>query len=111
MNDFLLAMMDVSTLKIWTASIAILGLFALLRDGTQWSLLVGSFLVISLFGMQFGSGTAGGGLGLACLFFPVPALFGAYRFLCWQYEMVELAVDTFIKNFSAELENFQGTSS
>lgn len=105
-NDFLLAMMDVSTVKLWLVAMAGLGVAALVRDFTAWSLLVALCLVFGLAGLYQSSPT-GSVSTLAWLFFPVPALLGSYRYVCWQYEGVESFMDTLIKNFSAELENYQ----
>lgn len=109
-NDFLLAMMDVSTIKLWLVALAGLGLVALVRDFTAWSLLVALCLVFGLTGL-YQSSPASGISALVWIFFPVPALLGIYRYVCWQYEGVESFMDVIIKNFSAELENYQSLPS
>lgn len=108
-NDFLLAMMDVSTIKLWLVALAGLGLVALVRDFTAWSLLVALCLVLGLTGLYQSSPVNGINF-LVLLFFPVPALLGIYRYVCWQYEGVESFMDVIIKNFSAELEDYQPPS-
>ena len=86
-NDFLLAIMDVGTINIWTATIVLLGLFALLQTILQWSFLMSAVLLVSGFGMLVSP------LGVLSWFFPVPAVYGAIRFGAWMYEGLEMVID------------------
>ena len=101
-NDFLLAIMDISTVKLYAWCFVLLCVMALIRDCSLFSMGVSTILVTITITLEW---TRWSGLPMIWLF-PMPAAYGAWRFVAWQHEAIESVLDLAIKNFSSELENY-----
>lgn len=100
-NDFFSAISDLSpSLRLVTAALILLAIFAFLRDGGQLDCLQATLLLVSMVMWCVAGWT------WVLWLVPMPTLLGLWRFGAACAETVEIMVDTLVKQTASELDDF-----